>query len=209
MLYPGDEGFNDAIVIWNAIPSKTPALVVQPKGTDDVVRAVEFAGLHALLLSIKGGGHNIAGTSVAESALTLDMSRMSRVEVDVDARLVRVGPGCTLGDVDRATQEDGLATVLGFISETGVAGLTLGEGFGYLTRRFGWTVDNLEAVEIVTADYHVRRASRSEHEDMFWAARGVAATLVSSPISRIALKGLGRRSSGASSSARKWGARRK
>jgi FAD binding domain-containing protein len=136
------------------------------------VRAVEFAGLHGLLLSIKGGGHNIAGTSVAEGALTLDMSRMSRVEVDVDASLVRVGPGCTLGDVDRATQEHGLATVFGFISETGVAGLTLGGGFGYLTRRFGWTVDNLEAVEIVTADCHVRHASRSEHEDMFWAARG-------------------------------------
>jgi FAD/FMN-containing dehydrogenase len=124
------------------------------------------------LLSVKGGGHNIAGTSMAEGGLTLDMSRMRDVIVDPRAKLARVGPGCLLQDVDRATQEHGLATVLGFISETGVAGLTLGGGLGYLTRRFGWGVDNLEEVEIVTADSEIRTANRVENTELFWALRG-------------------------------------
>ena len=115
----------------------------------DVAAAVSFARDHGLLLSIKGGGHNIAGTSIAEDGLTLDLSGMREVAVDPDAKLAHVGPGCLLGDVDQATQKHGLATVLGFVSETGVAGLTLGGGFGYLTRRFGWTVDNLAEVEVV------------------------------------------------------------
>ena len=151
--------------------SKCPALVVQPVSTDDVRQTIGFARANGLLLSIKGGGHNIAGTALADGGLTLDMSRMKRVEVDAERRVVHVGPGCLLGDVDRNTQEHGLATVLGFVSETGVAGLTLGGGFGYLTRRFGWTVDNLEEVEIVTADGEVRRAA-DDHEDLFWALRG-------------------------------------
>jgi FAD/FMN-containing dehydrogenase len=109
---------------------------------------------------------------LSDGGITLDMSGLNGVVVDADRRLARVGPGCTLGDVDRATQEHGLATTLGFVSATGVAGLTLGGGFGYLTRRFGWTVDDLEEVEIVTADGAVRRASRTENEDLFWALRG-------------------------------------
>ena len=109
---------------------------------------------------------------MTDGGLTLDMSAMKAVDVDVDARTVRVGPGCTLGDVDRATQEHGLVTTLGFVSATGAAGLTLGGGFGYLTRRFGWTVDDLEEVEIVTADGSVQRASRGVNEDLFWALRG-------------------------------------
>src|SRR5919109_2568232 len=166
------EGFDDAIRIWNGMISTRPALVVQPATTRDVQETVRFARAHGLLLSVKGGGHNIAGTSLAEGGMTLDMSRMTRVDVDRDRRVARVEPGCRLGDVDRATQEHGLATVLGFISRTGVAGLTLGGGFGYLTRRFGWTVDNLEEVEIVTADGEVCRAASDEHEDLFWAVRG-------------------------------------
>ena len=102
----------------------------------------------------------------------IDLSRLDSVRVDAGARLAHVGAGCRLGDVDRATQEHGLATVLGFVSRTGVAGLTLGGGLGYLTRRFGWTVDNLEEVEIVTADGRIRRASRNENDDLFWAIRG-------------------------------------
>jgi FAD/FMN-containing dehydrogenase len=133
---------------------------------------VGFAREHGLLLSIKGGGHNIAGTAIAEGGLVLDMSRMRDVAVDPDARFVRVGPGCLLQDVDRATQEHGLATVLGFVSETGVAGLTLGGGFGYLARRFGWAADNLEEVEIVTADGRIRTASHDKDADLFWAIRG-------------------------------------
>ena len=105
------------------------------------------------------------------------MSRMREVTVDLDAKLAHVGPGCLLKDVDQASQEHGLATVLGFISEVGIAGLTLGGGLGYLTRRFGWTVDNLLEVEIVTADGQVRRASRDENADLFWAIRGAGANL--------------------------------
>jgi len=128
LLRSGDEGWDEAVLIWNAMAARVPALVVQPTSAHDVATAVRFAGDHAVLLSIKGGGHNIAGTSIAEGGLTLDMSRMRDVDVDPDARLAHVGPGCVLQDVDGATQEHGLATVLGFISETGVAGLTLGGG---------------------------------------------------------------------------------
>lgn len=172
VLRPADEGWDDAILIWNAMAAKTPAVVLQPTSAQDVARAVGFARAHGLLLSVKGGGHNIAGTAIAEGGLTLDMSRMRDVTVDPDVRLVNAGPGCLLTDVDRATQEYGLATVLGFVSETGVAGLTLGGGFGYLTRRFGWAVDNLEEVEIVTADGGIRTANRDRNADLFWALRG-------------------------------------
>ena len=113
-----------------------------------------------MLLSIKGGGHNISGLALADGGLTLDMSLMRDVRVDPDQRLVHVGAGCLLGDVDRATQEHGSATTLGFVSQTGVAGLTLGGGFGYLSRQFGFTVDDLVEVEIVTADGQIRTASR-------------------------------------------------
>ncbi len=172
LLRAGDEGWNDAVLIWNSMVAKNPALVIQPTSAHDVAAAVGFARHHGLLLSTKGGGHNIAGTSMAEGGLTLDMSRMRDAVVDPIARLAHVGPGCLLHDVDRATQEHGLATVLGFVSETGIAGLTLGGGFGYLTRRFGWTVDNLEKVEIVTADGKIRIAGRDENDDLFWALRG-------------------------------------
>jgi FAD/FMN-containing dehydrogenase len=172
MLRAGDAGWDEAVRIWNAMVARTPALVVQPTSARDVAAAVELARTRGLLLSIKGGGHNIAGTAIADAGLVLDMSRMRRVAVDPDARLVHVGPGCLLKDVDRATQAHGLATVLGFVSETGVAGLTLGGGFGYLTRRFGWTVDNLEEVEIVTADGTIRTANRGENRNLFWAIRG-------------------------------------
>src|SRR6266540_1967388 len=172
LLRPGDEGWGDAVLVWNAMVAKAPALVVQVASALDVAEGVGFARAHGLLLSIKGGGHNIAGTSIAEGGLTLDMSRMRDVTVDPDARIAHVGAGCLLKHVDEATQEHGLATVLGFVSETGLAGLTLGGGFGYLTRRFGWAVDNLEEVEIVTADGGIRLANREENADLFWALRG-------------------------------------
>ncbi|HEY6710063.1 MAG TPA: FAD-binding oxidoreductase [Actinomycetota bacterium] len=172
LLRPGDQGWNEAVSIWNGMAARVPALVLQPTSAQDVAAAVGFAREHGLLFSTKGGGHNIAGTSIAGGGLTLDMSRMREVAVDPDAKLVHVGPGCQLGEVDQATQPHGLATVLGFVSETGVAGLTLGGGFGYLTRRFGWTVDNLAEVEVVTADGQLRTANRSEHADLFWALRG-------------------------------------
>ncbi len=172
VLGAGDENWDEAVLLWNGMVAKQPAVVVQPASAGDVATTVDFARSQAVLLSVKGAGHNIAGTAIADRGLTLDMSRMRDVSVDPEARLARVGPGCLLQDVDRATQAHGLATPLGFISEVGVAGLTLGGGLGYLTRRFGWTVDNLEEVEIVTADGRVRTASRDENADLFWALRG-------------------------------------
>lgn len=172
ILMPGDSGWNEAVEIWNGMAARRPAVIAQSVSPADVAAAVRFARRHRLLLSIKGGGHHIAGTAIAERGLMLDLARMRDVAVDTRARLASVGAGCRLSDVDAATQKHGLATVLGFVSDVGVAGLTLGGGLGYLTRRFGWTVDNLEAVEIVTADGEIRTVSRSENADLFWAVRG-------------------------------------
>ncbi|MEO7119189.1 MAG: FAD-binding oxidoreductase [Candidatus Limnocylindrales bacterium] len=169
---PGEAAYDEATSIWNGMIARRPAATIRAATTHDVVRSVDFARNHQLELSIRGGGHNIAGLSLSDRGLTLDLSQLRTVQVHPGARLARVAAGCTLGDVDRATQEHGLATTLGFVSATGVAGLTLGGGFGYLTRRFGWTIDDLEAVTIVTADGAVRTASRGEHEDLFWAIRG-------------------------------------
>ncbi len=172
LLTPGDRGFDEATRIWNGMVTSRPAAVAQPVSAAEVSEAVGFARAHGLLLSIKGGGHNVGGTSLADGGLTLDMSRLRWVEVDPRRSVAHVGPGCLLGDVDRASCEHGLAAPLGLISLTGVAGLTLGGGFGYLSRQFGWTVDNLEGVEIVTADGHIRRAAHDEHDDLYWAVRG-------------------------------------
>jgi FAD/FMN-containing dehydrogenase len=152
--------------------TSAPALVLQAAGTADVAAAVGFARDHGVALGVRGGGHHIAGAAIADGGLLLDLSGMREVTVDPAARLARVGPGCLLADVDRATQAHGLATPLGFISRVGVAGLTLGGGLGYLTRRFGWTVDNLVEAEVVTADGQVRTASEHEHPDLFWGLRG-------------------------------------
>lgn len=172
LVRPGDRDWDEATRVWNAMITKTPALVLRPASAGDVAAAVDFARHRRLRLSVKGGGHHIAGTSIAEDGLTLDMSLMRDVVVDPDRQRADVGPGCRLAEVDHATQEHGLATTLGFVSETGVAGLTLGGGFGYLMRRFGWTVDNLEEVEIVTADGQISIANRSRNADLFWAIRG-------------------------------------
>jgi FAD/FMN-containing dehydrogenase/pimeloyl-ACP methyl ester carboxylesterase len=177
LLLPGEPAFGAATELWNAMIAKTPAVVVQATGTDDVAAAVAFARDSGLALSVRGGGHNIAGTALADGGVTIDMSRLREVVVDPVARTATVEPGCLLGDVDRATQRHGLATPFGFFSDVGVAGLTLGGGLGYLTRRFGWTVDNLLEVEIVTADGCVRRASRDANADLFWAVRGAGANL--------------------------------
>ncbi len=122
LLRPGDAGYDEVVRIWNGMIVRRPALVVRPVSVDDVRATVDFARAHGLLLTVRGGGHNIAGTSLADGALTLDMSGMKAVEVDPERRVVRVGAGCILGEVDRATQDHGLATVLGFVSETGSPG---------------------------------------------------------------------------------------
>jgi FAD/FMN-containing dehydrogenase len=168
----GQPGWDEALLIWNAMWTAKPALVVQPTSSGDVSTVVKFAHDQGLLVSIKGGGHNIAGTAIADGGIMIDLSAMCDIEVDAAARIVHVGGGCLLGDVDQETQKYGLATVMGLVSEVGVAGLTLGGGFGNLCRRFGWAVDNLESVEIVTADGQIRTASRDLHPDLFWAVRG-------------------------------------
>ena len=168
---PGDPAWDQAFSVWNGRVVRTPALVLRPASASDVAAAIDLARSHRVLLSVKGGGHSLAGTGLADSALTLDMSGLRKVKVDPSTRHALVGSGCLLADVDRATQRHGLATVLGLVSQTGLAGLTLGGGFGYLTRRFGWTVDNLVEVEIVTADRD-SYATRSQEPDLFWAVRG-------------------------------------
>ncbi|HLZ96094.1 MAG TPA: FAD-binding oxidoreductase, partial [Candidatus Dormibacteraeota bacterium] len=172
LLRPSDAGFDEAVTVWNGMITKRPALVVQPLCAADVQAVIRFARERGLLLSVKGGGHHAAGTAIADGGLMLDMSRMRQVQVDSRGRLAQVQSGCRLGDVDGATQAYGLATVLGSDADTGVAGLTLGGGFGWLTRRFGWAVDNLEEVEVVTADGELLRAADDENEELFWALRG-------------------------------------
>ena len=143
ILFPGEAGYEESRTVWNAMIDRKPAAVVRCLGTADVIACVQFAREHDLLLSIKGGGHNIAGLAAADGALMLDMSLMRGVWVDAQRKIAHAQGGCLLGDVDRETQLHGLATVLGFVSLTGVAGLTLGGGFGYLTRRWGWTSESV------------------------------------------------------------------
>ena len=172
VLSPADPGYEDSRTVWNAMIERRPALVARCLGTSDVIESVRFARENDLLLSIKGGGHNIAGLAVADGALMLDMSLMRGVWVDPRRRTAHAQPGCVLGDVDRETQVHGLAGVLGFVSATGVTGLTLGGGIGYLTRRWGWTSDTVSGMDLVTADGRVVRASDDENADLFWGLRG-------------------------------------
>ncbi|HLW47302.1 MAG TPA: FAD-binding oxidoreductase [bacterium] len=172
LLLPADAGYDDARSLWNAMIDRRPAAIVRCLGAGDVVAGIQFARERGIALSIKGGGHNIAGLAVCDGGLMLDMSPMRGVWVDAAARIAQVQPGCLLGDVDRETQLYGLAAGLGFVSSTGVAGLTLGGGFGYLTRRLGWTSDTVRSMTVVTADGRVVRASDEEHPDLFWGLRG-------------------------------------
>jgi FAD/FMN-containing dehydrogenase len=172
LILSKDAGYDDARSIWNAMIDRRPALIARCLGVADVITCVNFAREQGVLLSIKGGGHNISGLAVCEAGLMLDMSRMRGVWVDPTKRTALAQAGCLLGDVDRETQVHGLAAVLGFISNTGIAGLTLGGGFGYLTRRFGWTSDNVVAMELITGDGRIVRASEKENADLFWGLRG-------------------------------------
>jgi FAD/FMN-containing dehydrogenase len=172
VLLPNDSGYEDARQIWNAMIDKHPGLIVRCAATPDVVRTVNFARNNGLLLAVRGGGHNIAGNALCDDGVVIDLSRMKAASVDPAARRVSIEGGATLADLDAATQKHGLATPLGINSTTGVAGLTLGGGFGWLSRKHGMTIDNLESVEVVTAAGEVVRASATEHPDLFWALRG-------------------------------------
>ena len=172
LLRPDDEGYEEARTVWNAMIDRYPALIVRCAGAADVIGAVTFAREHHLPISVKGGGHNIAGRAVDDDALTIDLSRMKSVRVDPDARTARVEPGVVLSELDHETQAFGLATPVGYNSTTGIAGLTLGGGWGWLSRRDGLTVDNLLSADVVTAEGELVHASEDENEDLFWAIRG-------------------------------------
>ena len=172
LLQAGDAEYEEARVIWNAMIDRKPALIARCLGTADIVTAVRFARAHQLLVSVRGGGHNIAGMALADGALLIDLSLMKSVQVDAQNRIATVAPGATLNDVDQETQTHGLATSLGINSTTGIAGLTLGGGFGWLSRSYGLTVDNLLSAEVVTADGEIIQASEKENADLFWAIRG-------------------------------------
>ena len=172
VLLPGDDAYEEARKIWNATIDKRPAVIVRCASTTDVVHAIRYAREAGFQISIRGGGHNIAGSALIDDGLVIDLSGMKAVSVDPSARLATVEGGATLADLDAATQAHGLATPVGINSTTGIAGLTLGGGFGWLSRKYGMTVDNLDSAEVVTASGDVVRASATEHPDLFWALRG-------------------------------------
>ena len=172
VLLPGDGSYDEVRQIWNAMIDRKPGLIARCTSADDVVQAVAFARANNLVVSIRGGGHNIAGNAVCDDGIMIDMSQMKNVTVDLATKRAKVDPGCTLADFDRAVQVHGLATPLGINSTTGVAGLTLGGGFGWLSRKYGMTVDNLLSADVVTADGRQLRASETENPDLFWGLRG-------------------------------------
>ena len=169
---PGEPGYEKSRTVWNAMIDRRPGLVVCAAGAADVIEAVNLAREHGLVLAVRGGGHNIAGHAVCDHGLMLDLSAMKSVRVDPASRTARVEPGVTLGEFDREAQAFGLATPLGINSTTGVAGLTLGGGFGWLSRKHGLTIDNLISADLVTADGRLLHVSAREHPELFWAIRG-------------------------------------
>jgi FAD/FMN-containing dehydrogenase len=172
LITPESPDYDGARAVWNAMHDRHPGLVARCAGAADVMDAVRFARANGVALAVRGGGHNIAGNAVCDAGLVVDLSAMRSVRVDPELRTARVEPGATLGDFDREAQAFGLATPLGINSTTGVAGLTLGGGFGWLSRRLGLTIDNLLSADVVLADGRLVHASDTENADLFWAIRG-------------------------------------
>jgi FAD/FMN-containing dehydrogenase len=171
-LQPGDDGFDAARHIWNGMIDRTPAVIVRCAEAADVVAAVNFAREQGLALAVRGGGHSAAGSSMCDGGLVIDLSPMKSIQVDQARSTARAEAGVTWGEFDAATQAVGLATTGGVVSTTGIAGLTLGGGIGWLGRTHGMSCDNLLSVEIVTADGQLRTANATENADLFWAVRG-------------------------------------
>jgi len=172
VLVPGDPGYDNARKIWNGMFDRRPAAIARCVGTPDVIHAVNFARDNKLLVAVKGGGHNSAGTAVCDGGLMIDLSLMRRVSVDRSKKTARVDGGALLGDVDAETQLYGLAVSAGIVSHTGVGGLALGGGFGWISRKYGFSVDNLVSADIVTANGKLVEASADENADLFWGIRG-------------------------------------
>ena len=175
IVTPDAAGYNDARRVWNAVFDRRPALIVRPSTVDDVVAAVRFGRERDLEIAVRGGGHSAVGHSTTEGGLVIDLGRMNDVSVDPGRRLARTGGGALLGQLDIAAQEHGLVCPVGVVGHTGVAGLTLGGGVGRLQRRLGLTIDSLRAVELVTADGRLVRASADEEPELFWGLRGAGA----------------------------------
>ena len=172
VLSPGDDGYDETRKVWNGHIDRRPGLIVCCVGVSDVINAVHFARDHNLLVSVRGGGHNVAGSSVCDGGLMIDLSPMKSIRVDPVTRTARAEPGVRGGELDHETQAFGLATPTGIVSDTGIAGLILGGGFGWLSRTYGLASDNLLSVDIVTADGRLLRTSATEHEELFWGIRG-------------------------------------
>jgi len=172
LLNKNDKEYNEARLIWNGMINKHPALIARCKNSRDVSLAVKFARNHNLLVSIRGGGHNVAGNSVCDDGLMIDLSLMNNVSVDQKKMTAILGPGCTLGNADLETQKYGLVIPAGIVTSTGVAGLTLGGGFGWLSRKWGLTCDHLISVEVVTAEGEIIKANENENSDLFWGLKG-------------------------------------
>jgi FAD/FMN-containing dehydrogenase len=168
----GDDRYDEARALWNGMIDKQPMVILRCTSTADVVAAVAFARSHGLPVAVRGGGHGVAGNALADDAVIVDLSPMKAVSVDREARIAHAEPGVTLGELDGATQEFGLAAPLGVVSQTGIAGLTLGGGIGWLRRRHGLAADNVISLEVVTADGRVLTARESENADLFWGLRG-------------------------------------
>jgi len=172
LIQPGDAHYDEVRKVWNGMIDKKPALIARCASVDDVVASVDFARDNGILLAVRGGGHNVAGTAVADGGLVVDLSKMKGIQVDPERRTVRAEGGVTIGELDEETQKFGLATPMGVVSETGIAGLTLGGGLGWLRRKYGLSSDNLVSVDLVTADGQYLTASETENSDLFWGIRG-------------------------------------
>jgi FAD/FMN-containing dehydrogenase len=172
LMLSGDEGYEQARKVWNGAFDRRPALIARCAGAADVSRAVTFGRTHGLLLAVRGGGHSLSGQSACEGGLLIDLSQLRKIRIDQAAKRARAEPGALLGDLDRESQAVGLATPAGTVSHTGIAGLTLGGGYGRIARKFGLTCDNLTAAEVVTADGRIVRASDGENADLMWGLRG-------------------------------------
>jgi FAD/FMN-containing dehydrogenase len=172
LIQPGDDGYEEARHLWNGMIDRRPALIARCTDTADVIHAVKFVRNHDLLLAVRSSGHGVAGHAVCDGGLVVDLSLMKEIRLDPEARTARIQPGVNWGELDRQTQVHGLATPGGIVSDTGIAGLTLGGGFGWLSRAYGLTCDNLLSAEVVTADGRLLRTSATENANLFWGLRG-------------------------------------